>query len=94
MQDAIDNLAMFAVGSLVGAGLMYLMDPGMGRGRRQNIREKMIKGINLGRQEADRFVRDKRNRAKGLIYEMRRGGSRAARKASGVAENVGQAVRG
>ena len=69
MQDVGDTLETFAIGAIVGAGLMYLMDPKLGRGRRNYIREQLTHGINVGRRETSRFVRDKRNRVRGIIAE-------------------------
>jgi len=73
MRDAGDALEMFAVGAIVGAGLMYLMDPKLGRARRNYLRDQAIHGINIGRRETSRFLRDKRNRARGLVAETFRG---------------------
>jgi hypothetical protein len=69
MRDAGDALEMFAVGAMVGAGLMYLMDPKLGRGRRNYLRDQIIYTINASRRETSRFLRDKRNRARGLVAE-------------------------
>ena len=71
MRDAGDALEMFAVGAIVGAGMMYLMDPKLGRSRRKYLRDKVIHTIDAGRRETDRFLRDKRNRAQGLLHELR-----------------------
>jgi len=67
---------------------MYLMDPRLGRARRNFLRDKLIRGINLGRRETNRFVRDKRNRAKGLIYEMKARGSNMGSRAVGEAQQA------
>jgi gas vesicle protein len=78
MRNTTDSLETFAIGAIVGAGLMYLMDPKLGNSRRAYLREKMISSINSSRRETNRFVRDKRNRAKGLFHEMRNRGQRLA----------------
>ncbi|MGZ4786999.1 MAG: hypothetical protein ACXVZX_00660 [Terriglobales bacterium] len=91
MQDAGDVLEMFAVGAIVGAGLMYLMDPKLGRARRNYLRDQAIHGINVGRRETSRFLRDKRNRARGVIAESFRGNQWLGR-ARDAASNIGQQV--
>jgi hypothetical protein len=67
MRNAAESLEMFAVGAIVGSGLMFLMDPKAGRARRNYLRDKLIHGINSGRRQTTRFLRDKRNRARGVI---------------------------
>jgi len=77
MRNVGDRLEMFAIGALVGAGLMFLMDPKAGRARRRQIRDKVVHNINSGRRETGRFLRDKRNRARGVVAEtFRRGRGR------------------
>ncbi len=61
-----------AIGALgVGAGLMYLMDPRMGRRRRALIRDKVV---HLG-HEAEGFVtgqtKNLKNHAKGWMHEAK-----------------------
>jgi len=69
MRDAGDALEMFTVGAIVGAGLMFLLDPKVGRARRNYLRDKLIHGINQKRKQTSRFIRDKRNRARGVIAQ-------------------------
>ncbi|HVZ17867.1 MAG TPA: YtxH domain-containing protein [Terriglobales bacterium] len=69
MRDAGDALEMFAIGAIVGAGLMYLMDPKLGRGRRNYIRDQVTHAVNASCHKTSRFLRDKRNRARGLVAE-------------------------
>jgi len=57
--------------ALLGAGLMFLLDPGHGRRRRAVLRDKAIKFSRMAREEADGQLRDKRNRVQGMIYEIR-----------------------
>ena len=93
MQDAGDALEMFAVGAIVGAGLMYLMDPKLGRGRRNYLRDKAIRGINVGRRETSRFLRDKQNRARGVVAETFRGGRGQLERARQAVNNAETQLR-
>jgi len=69
MRHIADRLEMFAVGAMVGAGLMFLMDPKAGRARRNYLRDQLIHGINSSRRQTSRFIRDKRNRVRGVVAE-------------------------
>lgn len=64
----------FFFGVLVGAGLMYLLDPDRGTRRRALIRDQVIHGghelEDLGESVASRG-RDLRNRAQGVVSETR-----------------------
>ena len=84
MRDTADSLEMFAVGAMVGAGLMFLLDPKVGRARRAFFRDKVVHGIHAGRRQTSRFLRDKRNRVRGAVAETfgRGQGRELLRKAS------------
>ena len=69
MKSKAEALEMFAVGAIVGAGLMYLMDPKVGRARRNYLRDELVHGINTSRRQTSRFIRDKRNRARGVLAQ-------------------------
>ena len=57
------------VGAGLGAGLMYLLDPQGGRGRRAVARDKSVSALKKGGQVAAKTSRDLGNRTKGLISE-------------------------
>jgi hypothetical protein len=80
MRNVAESLEMFAVGAIVGGGLMFLMDPKAGRARRHYLRDQLIHGINSSRRQTSRFLRDKRNRARGVI-------ARAANKTPWIRES-------
>ncbi|MEX2583309.1 MAG: BON domain-containing protein [Gemmatimonadota bacterium] len=62
------------LGMILGAGLMYLLDPDRGRRRRALIRDQVVHGTNeledLGEGVASR-ARHLRNRARGAMIEAR-----------------------
>lgn len=67
---------LFALGLMMGAGLMYLLDPDRGRRRRALLRDRFVHGAN----EAERLggstassARHIRNRTRGLLAERRAG---------------------
>lgn len=57
------------VGAGLGAGLMYLLDPQGGRGRRAVVRDKSVSALKKGGRAAAKTSRDLGNRTKGLISE-------------------------
>jgi uncharacterized membrane protein len=68
----------------IGAGLMYLLDPGRGRRRRARMRDKLAHALNKTGTAIDTTARDMRNRARGLVSEA---GSRLKR-GEGVSDEV------
>ncbi len=68
------NRESIALGMLLGAGLMYLLDPSRGRRRRALIRDQVVHGAHeledLGGGVASR-ARHLRNRARGALHETR-----------------------
>ncbi len=56
-------------GTAIGAGLMYLADPGRGNRRRSFVRDKLVHGIRLLGDVTDKGIRDIRNRGRGIAAE-------------------------
>lgn len=68
------NQAQLAMGMMIGAGIMYLLDPDRGTRRRALIRDQMRHaGNEIGgiKEELDRTGRDLRNRARGAVAETK-----------------------
>jgi hypothetical protein len=57
------------IGAGVGAGLMYLLDPQGGRGRRAVAKDKSVSALKKGGQAAAKTSRHLGNKTKGLIAE-------------------------
>jgi uncharacterized membrane protein len=55
----------------IGAGMMYLFDPEAGKRRRALLRDKMIRGMHVAKGAVEVTSRDMKNRAGGLVSEMR-----------------------
>lgn len=66
------RLGSLLVGLGLGAGLMYLMDPERGQRRRAMLRDQALHYRLEGAGVARKRSRHLRNRAKGLLAEMRR----------------------
>ena len=62
MQRGLSMLA----GMGLGAGLMYIFDPRMGRRRRATARDKIVSMAHQAQDAADVVTRDMKNRARGL----------------------------
>jgi uncharacterized membrane protein len=58
-------------GMMIGAGLMYLLDPDRGRRRRAIVRDQMVSGWNELDDAVDTASRDLKNRARGVLAETR-----------------------
>jgi hypothetical protein len=58
-------------GASLGAGLMYLFDPVAGNRRRSLIRDKFVKYSNRTERFAESKMRHMRNKAKGMMHEMK-----------------------
>jgi hypothetical protein len=56
---------------LLGAGLMYLLDPGTGRRRRALIRDKFVRAAGAASDAAGVAGRDIRNRAHGVVAQTK-----------------------
>ena len=62
-----------AVGSGLGAGLMFLLDPNTGRRRRAVAGDKAGAYLRGAEEMVEKKVRDLRNRAKGVAADVRDG---------------------
>lgn len=67
------HLGLAALGGAVGAGLMYMLDPQMGRRRRALLRDKSISVTRQTVAVVDKTSRDLRNRAHGTIVSIKSG---------------------
>jgi len=56
---------------LIGAGLMYLLDPVMGPRRRGTLRDKLIHFSRVGKRATNNTARDLGNRIHGVVAEAR-----------------------
>jgi hypothetical protein len=66
------TLCMFATGLLVGAGLMFVLDPSRGRRRRALIRDKTVSLSHRTRRAVKGTAIHARNRARGVAANARR----------------------
>lgn len=57
--------------ALVGAGVMYLLDPDGGRRRRALVRDQLVRAANRTGDAVDATSRDVTNRARGVVAELR-----------------------
>jgi uncharacterized membrane protein len=64
---ALDVLGAFGAGVAV----MYFLDPGRGARRRALVRDKLVHGLHKGADAAETTARDLRNRAQGIVAEVR-----------------------
>lgn len=66
------NKRLFPLGwTTLGAGLMYVFDPGYGKQRRALVRDKATRYLNKLGDAVDVTVRDVTNRSRGLLAETR-----------------------
>jgi hypothetical protein len=65
------NLTSLLVGAGAGAGLMYLLDPAQGNRRRALMRDQLVRARHLTGDAMDATSRDMRNRARGVVAELR-----------------------
>ena len=78
----MDRAVAFLAGAGVGAGLMFLLDPQMGRRRRAIARDKAVSLAHQAEDAAEVVARDVTNRARGLAsgdMSVLVGGRRALR---------------
>lgn len=71
LQSRSMNIASLLVGAGAGAGLMYLLDPDLGNRRRALMRDQLLKARHLTEDAMDATSRDMRNRARGVVAELR-----------------------
>jgi osmotically-inducible protein OsmY len=70
----VNRQANFVSGMLVGAGLMYMLDPARGRRRRALLRDQVVHGAHELEDVGGRIEgksRDLRSRARGAVAETR-----------------------
>jgi BON domain-containing protein len=65
------NFKSLLVGAGAGAGLMYLLDPDQGNRRRARMRDRLTRARHLTGDAMDATSRDVRNRARGVVAELR-----------------------
>jgi hypothetical protein len=65
------NTTSLLVGAGAGAGLMYLLDPDLGNRRRALVRDQLVRARHLTEDAMDATSRDVRNRARGVVAELR-----------------------
>ena len=65
------NITSLLVGAGAGAGLMYLLDPDLGNRRRALMRDQLVRARHLTGDAVDATSRDMRNRARGVVAELR-----------------------
>jgi hypothetical protein len=65
------NITSLLVGAGAGAGLMYLLDPDLGNRRRALVRDQLVRARHLTEDAMDATSRDVRNRARGVVAELR-----------------------
>jgi BON domain-containing protein len=65
------NITSLLVGAGAGAGLMYLLDPDLGNRRRARMRDQLVRARHLTGNAMDATSRDVRNRARGVVAELR-----------------------
>lgn len=58
-------------GAALGAGIMYLLDPDRGKGRRALIRDQAVRSARRTRDAAGATARDVQNRTRGMLYSMK-----------------------
>lgn len=62
---------LLCTGAAIGAGAMYLLDPGRGARRRALIRDQMVRASHKTADGLDALSRDVANRARGIVAETR-----------------------
>lgn len=62
---------LMAFGMVVGAVIMYLMDPTNGRHRRAQLRDQFVSKTNKAGNELESQARHMRNKAQGVVSEAR-----------------------
>lgn len=70
-ERGVPQLLTAAMATAIGAGMMYLLDPARGRGRRSLIRDQAVHAWRVAETGARRTARDAASRARGLVAETR-----------------------
>ena len=71
LRQCVMNITSLLVGAGAGAGLMYLLDPAQGNRRRALMRDQLVRARHLTEDAMDATSRDMRNRARGVVAELR-----------------------
>ncbi|HSD90676.1 MAG TPA: SRPBCC family protein [Kofleriaceae bacterium] len=71
----MSKLASFPGGLLLGAGLMYFLDPIRGRGRRRRINEVVMHAQRLERDLLGKAARDAKHRVSGIVERVKHPGA-------------------
>jgi BON domain-containing protein len=66
-----DPLLSFLAGTAIGAGLMFLLDPDRGRGRRALVTDRILSAGRHAGEDVGAKARHLRNRARGVVAEAR-----------------------
>ena len=64
-------LARVLLGAVIGAGIMYLLDPDRGRRRRTRLRDQLVSAGHRTSDAVGATSRDVTNRARGVVAELR-----------------------
>jgi len=67
----LGGIGMFFAGAMIGAGMMYLLDPRGGRRRRALLRDKVVHGSRLARFYGGKFARRAAHETHGEIEERK-----------------------
>src|SRR5439155_20627787 len=65
----MNRFSMFLGGIVVGAGLMYVLDPDCGGRRRTAVRDRTLRTMHRTRQRLGKVGRDLQNRVRGALTE-------------------------
>ena len=65
------NTTSLLLGAGAGAGLMYLLDPDLGNRRRALVRDQLVRARHMTEDAMDATSRDMRNRARGVVADLR-----------------------
>jgi len=90
----LERTFMLLTGVGVGVGLMYLLDPSLGRRRRALFRDKMASAAHQAGESVGGAWEDVSNRAQGLMHETKGMVSDAASAVSAKASELGSKVSG
>jgi hypothetical protein len=65
------TVILMVLGALIGAGVMYVLDPDQGRRRRALIRDQVVSKSNKAGDELEAKAGHMRNKAQGVVAEAR-----------------------